>query len=267
MDRLRVLILGPDCNPETISIRYVSYCHAAALAKLHDVTLVSRSTVVDAVRRANASFHSIEVVYTPLLDRIEGWIFAKVLKHNYDSQVRTALNYPSALVFEWRAWRQLRHRILAGEFDVVLRLLPMTAVLPSIFSYLLRKGPIPFVIGPLQGGLRSAPGFREPDTRSFGWRKLHRYLPFARSTYRHAAAIIAAVSHIRTQFAEYTDKLFFIPENGISISQCLPDTRRPNPGAKLELIFVGGFVRRKACYIGLRAAAPFCETSWLTSPS
>lgn len=65
MDRLRVLILGPDCNPETISIRYVSYCHAAALAKLHDVTLVSRSTVVDAVRRANASFHSIEVVYTP----------------------------------------------------------------------------------------------------------------------------------------------------------------------------------------------------------
>jgi len=64
------------------------------------------------------------------------------------------------------------------------------------------------------------------------------------------------VSHIRTQFAAYSDKLFFIPENGIARSLCVADSRRPEPGAKLQLIFVGGFVRRKACYIGLRAAAP-----------
>jgi len=132
----------------------------------------------------------------------------------------------------------------------------MTAVLPSPFAFFLRKGPIPFVIGPLQGGLRSAPGFSQPDKKSFGLRKLYRFLPFARSTYRHAAAIIAAVSHIRTQFAAYSDKLFFIPENGIDRSLCVADSRRPEPGPKLQLIFVGGFSRRKACYIGMRAAAP-----------
>ena len=50
--------------------------------------------------------------------------------------------------------------------------------------------------------------------------------------------------------------MFFIPENGIARSLCLPDSRIPEPDAKLKLIFIGGLVPRKACYIGLRAAAP-----------
>lgn len=37
MSRLRILLLGPDCDPEQVSIRFVSYCHAAALPQLHDV--------------------------------------------------------------------------------------------------------------------------------------------------------------------------------------------------------------------------------------
>jgi len=260
MSRLRILLLAPDCNPETVSIPFVSYCHAAALAQLHDVTLVVGARVEDPVRRAKAPFHTIEAVRMPSLDRIYAWSFRTIFRSNWDSQWVTAFSYPFAIAFEWLAWRQLRRRIFVGEFDVVLRLLPMTAVLPSPFAFFLRKGPIPFVLGPLQGGLRSAPGFSQPDKRSFGLRKLYRFLPFARATYRHAAAIIAAVSHIRTQFATYSDKLFFIPENGIDRSLCIADSRRPEPGAKLELIFVGGLVRRKACYLGLRAAAPLLRS-------
>jgi glycosyltransferase involved in cell wall biosynthesis len=258
MDRLRVLVLAPDCDPEAISIRFVSYCHAAALAQLHDVTLVARSSVEDALRRADASFHAIEVVRTPWLDCIFAWCFRWVFRKNYDSQMLTAFKYPFSIAFEWCAWRQLRRRILAGEFDVVLRLLPMAPTLPSPFASFLRRGPIPFVLGPLNGGLRSAPGFSQPDEQrgfTFGIRKLYRHVPFAGSTYRHAAAIIAAASHMRSEFAAYRDKLFFIPENGIATSICSDDSRRSESGAKLKLIFVGGLVRRKACYIGLRAAA------------
>src|SRR3954454_7364621 len=116
MSRLRILLLGPDCNPETISIRFVSYCHAAALAELHDVTIVSRSANEDALRRAKGPFRSIEVVRTPLADRIFAWGFRKIFKSSYDSQMLTAFRYPFAVVFEWRAWRQLRRRILSGEF-------------------------------------------------------------------------------------------------------------------------------------------------------
>ena len=258
MSRLRVLLLAPDCRPETVSIAFVAYCHAAALAKIHDVALVVGSPSEDPVRRAKAPFRTIEVVRMPLLERIYAWCLRRIFKYNFDSQMLTAFGYPFAVAFEWRAWRQLRRRIHAREFDVVLRILPMTLVLPSPFAFFLRKGPIPFVLGPIQGGLRSAPGFSQPDTveKSVRLRQLYRFLPFARSTYRHAAAIIAAVSHTRTQFAAYSDKLFFIPENGIDRSLCVADSRRPEPGAKLQLIFVGGLVRRKAIYIGLRAAAP-----------
>src|SRR5271163_2299357 len=195
MGRLRILVLGPDCNPEGISIPYVTYSHAAALAQNHDVSLVVRSTVEDSVRRAKASFRSIEVVRMPWLERIYAWGFRTIFKSNFASQAVTAFGYPFALAFEWFAWRQLRSRIFAGEFDVVLRILPMTAVLPSPFAFFLRKGPIPFVIGPITGGLPWPPGFSQVEKQK-EWvadlRDLYPYVPFARSTYSNATAIIAA---------------------------------------------------------------------------
>ena len=259
MSRLRVLLLGPDCHPERVSIPRVTYCHAAALAQLHDVTLVARSSVEHDLRRANGPFRAIEVVRTRLSDQIWSWVFRRILKSNSESQARTGLQYPFHIAFEWRAWRQLRSRILAGEFDIVLRLVPMSAVLPSPFAFFLRKGPIPFVIGPLQGGLPWPPGFPQLDKQkqwTAGLRNLYRFLPFARSTYRHATAIIAASSQTYSEFARYRDKLFFVPEPGIGRSLCSGDARRPERSAKLELIFVGGLVPRKACDLALRGAAP-----------
>jgi glycosyltransferase involved in cell wall biosynthesis len=115
------------------------------------------------------------------------------------------------------------------------------------------------VLGPLNGGLPWPPGFVQLENQK-EWisnlRNLYRCLPFARSTYRHAAAIIAASSQTYAEFAAYSDKLFFVPEPGIGRSLCVADTRSPKPGAKLELIFVGGLVPRKACDLALRAAAP-----------
>ncbi len=263
MGRLSVLVLGPDCNPNEVSVPFVTYSHAAALAKLHDVTLVARATVEDTLRRANAPFHAIEVIRTPRLDRIFAWGFRKIFRGNYDSQALTAFRYPFSVAFEWYAWRQLRRRIRSGEFDVVLRVVPLTAVLPSPFAYFLRKGPIPFVIGPLNGGLPWPTGFSQLKKQKewiSGLRKAYRLLPFARSTYRHASAIIAASSQTYAEFAKYRDKLFFVPENGIDPSICCGDSRRsPELGAPLELIFVGGLVPRKACDLALRAAAPLLQ--------
>jgi glycosyltransferase involved in cell wall biosynthesis len=238
---------------------FVTFCHAAALADIHDVTIVVGTPTEDPVRRASAPFHAIEVVRMPRLERTFDWIVRRILKYNYDSQLWTAFLYPFSLAFEWFAWRQLRRRIYDGEFDVVLRVMPMSPVLPSVFSTLLRKGPIPFVIGPLNGGLPWPPGFSQLENQRqlvSRLRNVYRYLPFARSTYRHATAIVAASSQTYSEFAVYRDKLFFVPEPGIGPSSCTNDARNPRPGAKLELIFVGGLVPRKACDLALRAAAP-----------
>lgn len=263
MDRLRILLLGSDCNPEEVSIPFVTYSHAAALAELHDVTLVIRDAVEAHLRRARAPFRAIEVVRTKLLDRIFNWSFRRIFRSNYSSQAVTAFRYPFYLAFEWLAWRQLRRRIFAGEFDVVLRLVPMSAVVPSPFALFLRKGPIPFVIGPIQAALPYAEGFRQAKNQKqwiSRFRNLYRFLPFARSTYRHAAAIIAASSQAFAEFAAYSDKMFFVPEPGISQSLCSADSRTQERDAKLDLIFVGGLIPCKACDLGLRAAAPLLRS-------
>jgi glycosyltransferase involved in cell wall biosynthesis len=263
MSRLRILLLAPGASPEEVSMPYVTYSHAAALAQLHDVALVVGSPTEDPVRRAKAPFRTIEVVRMPLLERVYAWSLRRIFKYNYDTQVLTAFLYPFSLAFEWHAWRQLRRRIVAGEFDVVLRIMPMTPVMPSPFAFFLRNGPVPFVIGPLNGGLPWPPGFTQLDNQR-EWvsslRNLYRFLPFARSTYRHAAAIIAASSQTYAEFATYSEKLFFVPEPGIGPSLCFGDSRSPKPGAKLELIFVGGLVPRKACDLALRAAAPLLRS-------
>jgi glycosyltransferase involved in cell wall biosynthesis len=263
MSRFRILVIAHGSSPDTVSMPYVTFSHAAALAQLHDVSLVIGSPTENPVRRAKAPFRTIEVVRMPLLERIYAWSLRRIFKYNFDTQALTAFGYPFAVAFEWHAWRQLRRRIVAGEFDVVLRVMPMTAVLPSPFAFFLRKGPIPFVIGPLNGGLPWPPGFRQLENQR-EWiasiRNLYRYLPFARSTYRHAAAIIAASSQTYSEFAEYSDKRFFVPEPGIARSLCYGDLRSPERGAKLELIFVGGLVPRKACDLALRAAAPLLRS-------
>jgi glycosyltransferase involved in cell wall biosynthesis len=259
MSRLRILLLAPDINPETISMPYVTYSHAAALAHLHDVALVTGGPSEAPVLRAKAPFRSIEVVKMPWLERCYAWTVRKIFKYNYDTQVLTAFGYPFSIAFEWRAWRMLKKRIQSGEFDLVLRLMPMTPSLPSPFAFFLRKGPIPFVIGPLNGGLPWPRGFSQLENQK-EWisnlRSLYRYLPFARSTYLHASAIIAASSQTYAEFASYADKLFFVPEPGIADSLCEPDSRKREVGCKLELIFVGGLYPRKACDLALRAAAP-----------
>lgn len=263
MSRLRILVLAPDSNPEQASIPYVTYSHAAALAELHDVTLAIRSTVEEPVRRAKAQFRTIEVVRMPWLERIYAWCFRRIFKSNFASQAVTAFGYPFALAFEWRAWRQLRHRIFAGEFDVVLRIVPMTAVLPSPFAFFLRKGPIPFVIGPINGGLPFVRGFSQADNQK-EWisslRGLYRFLPFARSTYRHATAIIAASSQTYAEFGMYRDKLFFLPENGVSGSLFSGAPRIREHSGRLELVFVGGLIPCKACDLALRAASPLLRS-------
>jgi glycosyltransferase involved in cell wall biosynthesis len=260
VSRLRVLLLAPDANPDSISLALEGYSHGEALARLHDVTLVVRSENEEALRRTQAPFHAIEAIRMPWLDRIYAWSIRWIFKNNYHSRALTPYLYPFSIAFEWRAWQRLRVRIIAGDFDIVMRLLPANPVLPSPFPFLLRNCSTPFVIGPINGGLPWPQGFSQAANQK-SWidnlRKVYRFMPFARSTYRRAAAIIAGSSQTYAEFAGYRDKLFFIPENGVNSTLCSGTLRSSQSKGKLELIFLGALVPYKACDLALRAAADF----------
>jgi glycosyltransferase involved in cell wall biosynthesis len=266
MSGLRILVLAPEANPEGLTNPSIGYHQAEALARLHEVTLVFYATNEEAVRRGSAPFRALEPIRLPWLDRLYEWALRRIFKYDYGRQSLTAFTYPRHVVFELRAWRQLRKRIRAGEFDVVLRVLPYISVLPSPFAWLLRRGPIPFVIGPVGGGLPWAKGFPQLDKQReaagywiWSLRSMGRYLPFARSTWANATAIVASSSHTYSEFSKHREKLFFLPTE-IAVKEwelVEPTTRsRFSRDGKLELIFVGRLIPLKACDIALRAAAP-----------
>ena len=133
---LRILLLARDSNPDKTHGHLIGYSHAEALARLHAVTLVIHRDNEKAVRRAQGPFQGIEAVSLPWLDRIHAWCFRWIFRSNYFSQALTAFNYFFYLAFEWRAWQQTRARILAGDFDVVLRLCACFGGLVESFRFL-----------------------------------------------------------------------------------------------------------------------------------
>ena len=218
MSGLRILLLAPECNPEGLTNPSIGYYQAQALARLHSITLVLYASNQEAVRRAGDSFHAIEPIRVPFLDALYDWALRRVFKFDYGRQSLTAFSYPRHIFFELCAWWQLRRRIRAGEFDIVLRILPFNRVFPSPFAWLLRKAKTPFVIGPILGGLPWAQGFpqldqqrREPGYWIWNLRAAARFVPFARSTYTKASAIIAGSSHTYAELLRFREKLFFMP--------------------------------------------------------
>jgi glycosyltransferase involved in cell wall biosynthesis len=259
MGALRILLLAPGANPESLATALVAYAHSEALARLNSVTLVTGPLHEEEIKRAGAPFRGLEIVASPWLDRLYLWALRRIFKFNYGSHALTAFGYPFNLAFEWKAWRTLKKRILAGEFDVVMRVAPVVSVLPSVFGFLLRKGPIPFVVGPINGGLPWPKGFSQAERQRewiTGLRNYYRYLPFAKSTYRDATAIIAGSSNTCREFSQYRDKVFFVPENGLSRSLLTVVDRPSRPDDKLELIYIGRLVPYKGCDMAIRAVAP-----------
>src|SRR5262249_23323930 len=132
---LRILLLAPDCNPESISTPLIGYAQAEALARLHKVTLVVRTGGESAVRRAQGPVYAIEAIRLRWVDEFYGWALRRIFKYDYGRQSLTAVSYPLYIAFEWQAWRRLRSRVRSGDFDVVLRVLPLVSVIPSPFAF------------------------------------------------------------------------------------------------------------------------------------
>ncbi|MEQ1846791.1 MAG: glycosyltransferase [Nitrospira sp.] len=262
MKPLRILVLAPGCNPDSTSTALVGYAHSEALARLHIVTLVGNERHGQALRRKQEFFHAIQTVEMPWLTSLLDWIIRWIFRGDYGSQALTALSYPFHVMFEWKAWRLLRSQINSRKFDVVLRLLPVVPTLPSPFAFFLRHGPIPFVIGPINGGLPWPEGFSQAEKQK-EWisslRNLYRYMPFSRSTFRYAKAIIAGSSQTYAEFSSYQDKMFVIPENGVSRGVLESAAPRNQKQGVLELIYLGRLVPYKACDLAVRAAAPLLK--------
>ena len=179
----------------------------------------------------------------------------------------TALSAFSYYYFEHLLWRRFEARLRAGEFDLVHRLTPLSPTTPSILGRRLRKLGIPFVVGPLNGGLPWPKGFGALRHKEKEWlsyvRGAYRLLPGYRSTRACASAIIAGSRDTRGELpARYQPKVVYIPENGVDPTRAAARARPPAV-LPLRVVFVGRLVPYKGADMLLEAAAPLARAGAL----
>lgn len=256
---MRVLILADDCNPEWPSLPIVAYKAARAIADHAEVvvmTHVRNRENIDKVGigRAGIRYVDNEYVARPMAK------FATTVRGGPQKAWSTAvaLNYPSTLFFEWEAWKAVRDELQGRKFDVVHRLSPMS---PTLASPMAKWSPVPFILGPVNGGLRWPPGFRSELGREREWltyvRNAYRALPFLRSTYKNSAAILASFRHTIEDLPSGNDaRVIDFPEVGIDPDLFFSAQDRPTRDRK-TILFVGRFVPYKLPLVVVQAFVDF----------
>jgi glycosyltransferase involved in cell wall biosynthesis len=243
---LRALILADDCNPEWPSLPVVGFKAARSIADHAEVTVATHVRNRPNIEKVGFGKAQVEYVDNEYIARslykLNLWLRGG---NEVGWTTNIAMNYPSYLAFEWEVWRRFGSEIKAGKFDVVHRITPMSPTLPSPIA---RESRVPFILGPLNGGLPWPEGYGQERDREKEWlvklREAYRYLPFYRSSYEKSAAILAAFGHTARDLPKSAlPRTINFPEVGID-----PELFRappPRHGDRLTFLFAGRLVPYK----------------------
>lgn len=243
---IRALILADDCNPDWPSLPVVGFKAARAIAEHADVTVATHVRNEPHITRAGFGRAKVEYLDNEYVARrlykLNTWLRGG---DEVGWTTSIAMNYPSYLAFEWEVWRRFGPALKSGQFDVVHRITPMSPTLPSPLA---RECPVPFVLGPLNGGLAWPEGYGAEKDREKEWlvklREAYRYLPFYRSSYEKSAAILAAFRHTIDDLPKGARaRAINFPEVGID-----PELFRAAPARRsdrLTFLFAGRLVPYK----------------------
>jgi starch synthase len=258
-DKKRLLLLSYWNNPDEVSASLDSYREYEQLRKHFDTTLVTHARNASALRKSGIPDAGVIYINVPILDRLHDLFLERVLNYNYGSMKLTAFLIPYYIVYEFVIWSRLGSEIKAGRFALVHRLDPVSPVLASPLSWLMRNLKTPFSIGPINGGLPWPSGYgsasREKEWIRF-FRRLYTYLPYSRSTYANSKAVIVGSSYTYLAAGRQVEqnRLFFIQQNGIFERDVL-ESRRYDDIPPVKVCFLGRLVPLKNCSIVIQSAA------------
>jgi glycosyltransferase involved in cell wall biosynthesis len=268
-DRYRVLLIAEAANPEWTSGPLIGWSLSRALAKITDAHIITQVRNQNALKRAGLvegrDFTAIDnEKVAASLNKFSQWLRGGAGKGWTTTQAFSSLAYYS---FEQEVWNRIGTRIRAHEFDLVHRITPLSPTSQSLIAKRLAKQNVPFVIGPLNGGVPWPKGFIDRQHAEKEWlshfRGVFKLMPGYRSTRRYSAAIIVGSKHTLSEMPGWArNKCVYIPENGID-----PDRfnfpRNHSASLPLRGSFVGRLVPYKGADMLLEAAVGFLREGQL----
>lgn len=263
---VRPLIIAEAANPTLTSAALVGWSCAKAIAAQTDAHIVTewrnRDDFLRAGMKEGTDFTAIN---NRRLQHLSWSLATKFSRKGSFSwslyAVLSNLVYP---FFERKLWQAFEPRLRAGEFDLVHRLLPLSPTTPSWIAPRLKKVGVPFVLGPLNGGVPWPKGFddlRQQERDGAGrLRSLYRFSPGLKQTRESAAAILTASRTTLNEMpARLRSRCVFMPENAVDLEK-FPLTPKapaaPDPSKPLRISFVGRLVALKGVDMLIAAAAP-----------
>lgn len=267
---IRPLLIVEGANPKLTSAALVGWSCARAISAKTSSHIVTHWRNRDAFLESGLVEHrDFTAIDTRRIQHL-AWRLTKTLSRGdaFSWGLYAALSNLVYPFFERVVWQTFKDRLRSGEFDVVHRILPVSPTTPSWLAPRLKNAGIPFIVGPLNGGVPWPSGFdhlRKAE-KDFGaiLRPLHRLQPGSRSTFEGASAILAgsrsALDSIPTQFH---DKCIFLPENAIAPERFPLEARQERTDGPLRVVFVGRLVALKGVDMLIEAATPLMQSGRL----
>lgn len=244
-DRLRVLIVAPSLDGTDVGEVYSAFQTVEALSHVAQVTVLASSRV--GAKPLAEQLPLAEVVTWPEIR----FLYQKLERLNAQAK-------PGQPLFAYQVRRWIRRAQAAGrQFDIAHQILPQAlrhGALPRGLG-------IPYVIGPLAGGLDTPAAFKSEvggGSMAMRLRALDdvrlRHDPFLRAGFRDASLILGVAPYVADRLAPVGDIRFRTSlERGHGAFP--PKNIRHDAVGRVNLLHVGRVVRTKGLRDVVRAMA------------